>query len=42
MVLIGDTHVGKSCLLIRFAVSKNLKRLYASDEKPVNYYLSAG
>jgi len=23
MVLIGDTHVGKSCLLIRFAVSRS-------------------
>ena len=27
MVLIGDTHVGKSCLLIRFAVSTILKNI---------------
>ncbi len=31
MVLIGDTHVGKSCLLIRFAVSQNTEnQIYCS------------
>lgn len=31
MVLIGDTHVGKSCLLIRFAVSRKIEyQIYCS------------